>query len=1157
MAKQCTVCKQSYPDHLESCPHCAEAVEVIDAGAPAEISDPDSAVIVELQDHDAEIIRTGKNTTDSHSEVDLQLPDAPAGAPTSDSDSEFDLPPPVAPAANKPLTPSAVDFGLPPTFSPENSGSDVPIGEQGPVSGASSVAWSSMVESGQVDVPQRPDQIEVDSPSDVDLLRLAQNQEAAAAPPPATPKDFAPPSGETPAAPGQPSGLRLVDDALEGEDFSGVIVGGTRRDRLAPTETSRQDLARDPAGPEGDSGVNLGELPPHASGERPSGRDLIAEAVESGVDLRHPSSDQPADSESAVFHGAGSSGDSAVDLGSSTDTGPTASDEPRARTDLGGLNNRDMITSDSELELNVDALDEEAEMSSGVLVNERRDEPPDEDEERAYTRESLTSVPGLIPASAETPERISSGRGVLTGLGLGALGGMALAFVLWIAGVEPPAGWRLGGSSNKTEQTSNTTASSVPPPAATLDAGLVQNLKDRGFAVEPDHKPADVVVLVLGKHEQLQKEANGAKDQANQATKDLEDLRKKGADDIAVAKQDAEKSLKESQDAARIAQAQAKELSEKLKSAEEDVKTARSDSKKYEGLAKGNAEELKAAKDQLVKVDVAAKSAEDKGKALADKLKDVETRFESANVKAADLTKQVNELAAARKETETKLAEVGKRLEDGKIVAAKADQAEIVKGVDRLVALAKTSDPGGQLAASKLEAQKYQTALTQRHTPQEMLTIWLPLFKDRARKDGTDKALSDVARVLKESDSPAAKGEALTVQGLALRNQGKFAEARASLEKALQEKSAQGTTWRVMAQATLKELSDPNVYYLPHAEQLQSAGDYPAALDALNQGLKIFAKDNGQLLALRSHVLLDTALAKAKSLRIQPDDANVVAARGDAQAALAAGAVAEGNFAAGRIAEELGNSEEARQAYQKALNAKPDNRYRLALARVLLKVHQERATRDGNPKSATRRLEASSLASFILLMNLAGPDDAAKSPERDEALRLADQILASTKDDPAGLLLKAQALAIKGQWIPALTTYVEGIRPRLTREQVDGLLAIINNLPTVKRPETVAANDPDEADKYYAAGLRLYGSHQYAEAEKEFTYAVQLFAQDARYFYYFGLSRLMQGKRAEAFDAFEQAAKLERKNRPDRATVSQSLERVQGIPRREMDKFRP
>src|SRR5260370_8053142 len=137
MAKHCTVCKQSYPDHLESCPHCAEAVEVIDAGAPAEISDPDSAVIVELQEHDAEIIRTGKNTTDSHSEVDLQLPDVPPGAPTSDSDSEFDLPPPAAPTSDsdsefdlpqvappntKPLPPSPLASRLPPTLPPQTTG---------------------------------------------------------------------------------------------------------------------------------------------------------------------------------------------------------------------------------------------------------------------------------------------------------------------------------------------------------------------------------------------------------------------------------------------------------------------------------------------------------------------------------------------------------------------------------------------------------------------------------------------------------------------------------------------------------------------------------------------------------------------------------------------------------------------------------------------------------------------------------------------------------------------------------------------------------------------------------------------------------------------------------------------------------------------------
>ena len=60
---------------------------------------------------------------------------------------------------------------------------------------------------------------------------------------------------------------------------------------------------------------------------------------------------------------------------------------------------------------------------------------------------------------------------------------------------------------------------------------------------------------------------------------------------------------------------------------------------------------------------------------------------------------------------------------------------------------------------------------------------------------------------------------------------------------------------------------------------------------------------------------------------------------------------------------------------------------------------------------------------------------------------------------------------------------------------------------------------------------------------------------DARYFYFLGLSRLAQGSR-EAMEDFDEAAQLERAGKPDRAAVSTALERVQGPMRRALNNIR-
>ena len=124
-------------------------------------------------------------------------------------------------------------------------------------------------------------------------------------------------------------------------------------------------------------------------------------------------------------------------------------------------------------------------------------------------------------------------------------------------------------------------------------------------------------------------------------------------------------------------------------------------------------------------------------------------------------------------------------------------------------------------------------------------------------------------------------------------------------------------------------------------------------------------------------------------------------------------------------------------------------------------------------------------------------------------------------------------MAIKGKWTEALTTYAEGCRSILDAEHAAGLMRLVQGHPALHQPTIMTLADPLEAEKHYAAGLRWYYDGQYGKAEKEFFTAVEQDGQDARYYYFLGLARLMQGDRDSAED-FEQGARLERQNRPAR-----------------------
>src|SRR5262249_31241234 len=143
----------------------------------------------------------------------------------------------------------------------------------------------------------------------------------------------------------------------------------------------------------------------------------------------------------------------------------------------------------------------------------------------------------------------------------------------------------------------------------------------------------------------------------------------------------------------------------------------------------------------------------------------------------------------------------------------------------------------------------------------------------------------------------------------------------------------------------------------------------------------------------------------------------------------------------------------------------------------------------------------------------------------------------------------AQALVVKRLYTRALVAYLTGLREKglLSPEHSNALLELVRIHPGMKPPASLdaPAADPLAAEKAYASGLNFYAKKKYAEAEREFLAAIELDNGDARYYYFLGLARLVQGNR-DGYEDFDVAARLERLGRPDSAAVSKALERVQG-----------
>jgi tetratricopeptide (TPR) repeat protein len=609
-------------------------------------------------------------------------------------------------------------------------------------------------------------------------------------------------------------------------------------------------------------------------------------------------------------------------------------------------------------------------------------------------------------------------------------------------------------------------------------------------------------------------------------------------------------------------------LIRKVQKDAEAVKAAQAEAEKLAAEHKADLEKA-AELDKMLKA--ARADVDERDKQLKAARADVEDRERKLKAARADEAKLRDEM-----ETQSKtLDRVRSALVAARWMDPRAGAAGIPGALADALRMAAVNDPEGTLRRLDAQVRRDEEELRRRRRPEELLPRWLTLLdQNRDRHDLAAQAQEDAARVSSDpGTSPADRARGQVVLGLALRNEGQFAEARAALEKGLAGLRGDRDPFRRAAEEALRQVSAPGVWLASQARQQLEEGRTTEALALLNQALEALPEaQHPPLLAQRCLLELELARAKARG-PLNPADPLLVSARRDAAAAARAG-LAEGHYAAGKVAETLGRFGEAARDFRAAVDAhqamdEASARYRVALARLLARPREGAAPapppakeKDEGDKAAQLSLPADAaccddLGQFLSLFSVAVqiPGEAPLTPQQQEAQRLAQEVL----DAPPGKVsfeVRAQALAILGRWTEALLTYAEGLRRRCPGPFADELVVLVRNHPRLGPPAPPpGAVDPLEAERDYALGLNFYFDGNYARAVQAFQDAVEHDDQDARYHFFLGLALEALG-RPEANEAFSRGAALERLGRPAPAVIDAALERVQGPARRALNRAR-
>lgn len=585
-----------------------------------------------------------------------------------------------------------------------------------------------------------------------------------------------------------------------------------------------------------------------------------------------------------------------------------------------------------------------------------------------------------------------------------------------------------------------------------------------------------------------------------------------------------------------------------------------------------------------------------------------------------------NKMTKDRDDLMATLASAFKEFVDGKIVPPGADpRKDIVQGAKlaRQKAESPLAIPLGQLGmslggigmgTSKVVEETFSTAklVTELgwfqgrekfiETPQQKMNTYVTLLQDRKQNDA--KRLADISREADWVRDPASKadaesrGKARYVQGLALRNLEKFAEARTAIDDSLKivQKLGKADLWAVQARKSHDELTDAKVYFLPRIQRFQDEENYAAALAEANLALKALPGD-ALLHAQRAFVRLDLIRGKGAKM----PEAAQKDIRADADAAKGTLA-SEWAYINGLLEEEMQNWAEAEKNLRMAIKLTDDRKgtadesgkYRVALARVLLRDRpevvpappaQEEKKKDDkgasiptlpSPQASAANQRDSEpalvlhpwslfIVSAVISQDPDDVDDPAAVARYKEAVEEAYKLIASKNDKlkGEGYLALGKALSKLGKRTEGLKAYTEGLKLIHKGITTVELKELLDEHPAFQQPDISATPNPVMAERHFGEAMHFYWAKKYPDAETHFRQAVKYYDKDARYQYYLGLAQWAQktkAKRDAAIFSFEQGARLEAKaastNPLAVREINASLERIQGQLRQQLNSYR-
>jgi tetratricopeptide (TPR) repeat protein len=980
---------------------------------------------------------------------------------------------------------------------------------------------------------------------------------------------------------------------------------------------------------EGASEVDLGRRPP-AKGERPSGVDIIAEALESGVDLGSAKSHTPPQgkkrkSESQLDLDAGlddSAESSAIDLGSSDQRPALPSSSARQAKHRGDEEESDLVSADEALE----SVDESDLVDSGVGHEElvapqkkaRGEEPPaDEDvidieepmdvEEEAVAtpkprkttarpvaeeEEELLVKPKGAAAAEEEEEMLvrpkgaaevqeeepatprGKGRRIDEGEEKPRRGGRFLPFVAGgVAAVLLLAGAAAGvwfANKNLVLDPLNLTEKKATSPGTGTGTGP-------GPQAGP--KVPDELAPLFAEYEQLTPKGGKPPSPKDEKVKKLiEKAEEVGGKSLAGAFQTM------IEDRSKIANGQ-KELAAS-KTREDTLK------KEAEKLAADKANAEKEVADLQVDVtnlqnNILAEKKQNKD--LTDKLTQANVALDKAKTALAAVTKDLQKTAGERDALNKALSAGFKELEAANYLVKDPDPAkQMVESIKkaRVAAQSPLGSTLGQVVGTLSDMSKapggwtkklFDTAKLQQdlkaaqareafaERPEKRLDSMIVLLQDRNHKEAD--ALDSYDRFAKWvlqpefKASPLMKAKAHYVEALILRNKEDYESARKGLEQTLAE-AKETPALHAVVDRSLKELTEPTAYYLPRAQVKAATGDVKGAIEELNTALKVMPSDQPQLRLQRAQLTFDAGLASGKL-----DEGTQKQIRDDAAAAGKDKALAGKSFyLLGRLDENNKDWVRAEKNYRQAIeasNGSPDaDAYKVALARVLLRdrAPAEGGGAEGDKGGGTEESEAPLNEDDMYLTSAAyeeqqDEDNPEAQKRLKESMEIANVLIKS--DNPKtrgeGYMLLGAAQARLGKKNEGLLNYVKGLELVYPGINTEELVKMVNTHPAFQQSDLALQVNPVMSERHFAKGLEQFWAKNYPAAEGEFKKAVSFFNEDARYYYFLGMSQYLQKSKQKVADAeysIELGVKLEIARKPASYVINASLERIQGELRR-------